>query len=391
MLRAAQQSNAPVADKSVVRRSLPLFRENGSTLQRKCAYGNDAALFGECAECQKGARPAVQRSSAGREPPGTVPPIVHEVLRSPGQSLDPATRAFMEPRFGHDFSKVRVHTDARAAEAAASVDARAFTSGRSVAFGPGEYAPQTAAGRRLLAHELAHVVQQGTCPDVRASRVPTVVEEGDAEQEACRAASAIFAGVMPPPPSQLRDTAIRREAISARHQGTADKERLKKLIDETYATAIGKTFRKAALVKPKFTWGETGKFRANTDFESETMTLNSAMKDALSDCEWEQVIAMELGNFANEKRFNPIYDKAEKGNLSEDEYVNAIEEVELATKNQVVEAYEDGQFGKCAPAFKKLSFEDYMRMNVDHVNSYRQEWQDNYKKGYEKKHSPGGK
>jgi hypothetical protein len=90
------------------------------------------------------------------------PPVVHDVLRSPGQPLDAATRAFMEPRFGHDFGKVRVHADARAAEAASSIDARAFTSDRSVVFGGGAYAPQTESGRRLLAHELTHVVQQGS-------------------------------------------------------------------------------------------------------------------------------------------------------------------------------------------------------------------------------------
>jgi hypothetical protein len=88
------------------------------------------------------------------------PPIVDDALRSPGQPLDAATRAFMEPRFGHDFGKVRVHADARAAEAASSIDARAFTSNRSVVFGGGAYAPQTESGRRLLAHELTHVVQQ---------------------------------------------------------------------------------------------------------------------------------------------------------------------------------------------------------------------------------------
>jgi hypothetical protein len=93
--------------------------------------------------------------------PSAVPRSVREVLRSAGEPLDAATRAYMEPRFGHDFSEVRVHADARAAEAASSIDARAFTSGRSIVFGDGEYAAQTQPGRQLLAHELTHVVQQG--------------------------------------------------------------------------------------------------------------------------------------------------------------------------------------------------------------------------------------
>src|SRR5205823_2267360 len=90
----------------------------------------------------------------------TVPPVVHNVLRSPGQALEPGTRAFMEPRFGHDFSQVRVHTDAQAAESARAVNALAYTVGQDVVFGVGQYAPRTLEGKRLLAHELTHMVQQ---------------------------------------------------------------------------------------------------------------------------------------------------------------------------------------------------------------------------------------
>jgi hypothetical protein len=89
-----------------------------------------------------------------------VQPIVHEVLRSPGRPLDAATREFMEPRFGHDFSSVRVHTGPQAAESASAVNASAYTVGRHVAFATGMYAPSTNAGRRLIAHELSHVAQQ---------------------------------------------------------------------------------------------------------------------------------------------------------------------------------------------------------------------------------------
>jgi Domain of unknown function (DUF4157) len=88
------------------------------------------------------------------------PPIVHEVLSSPGQPLDVGTRAFMEPRFGHDFSHMRVHADAQAAESARSVNALAYTVGQHVVFGAGQYEPETSKGKRLLAHELTHVVQQ---------------------------------------------------------------------------------------------------------------------------------------------------------------------------------------------------------------------------------------
>ena len=67
---------------------------------------------------------------------------------------------FFEPRFGHDFSRVRVHTDVKAAEAARSVKARAYTVGHDIVFGTGQYSPQTESGRGVLAHELAHTIQQ---------------------------------------------------------------------------------------------------------------------------------------------------------------------------------------------------------------------------------------
>lgn len=85
------------------------------------------------------------------------------VLRSSGQKLPETTRAFMESRFGHDFSKVLVHTGIRAAASAKSIRARAYTVGRNMVFGDGEFAPGTPRGNRLLAHELTHVVQQ-SCP-----------------------------------------------------------------------------------------------------------------------------------------------------------------------------------------------------------------------------------
>ena len=79
----------------------------------------------------------------------------------PGRPLDSDTRAFFEPRFGQDFSRVRVHADARAVESARDVNALAYTVGRDVVFGAAQYAPGTSGGKKLLAHELAHVVQQG--------------------------------------------------------------------------------------------------------------------------------------------------------------------------------------------------------------------------------------
>ena len=89
-----------------------------------------------------------------------VPPIVRAVLSSAGQPLDAASRQFFEPRFGHDFGKVRVHADGEAQQSAKSIHARAFAAGQDIVLGAGQYFPGTSSGRSLLAHELAHVVQQ---------------------------------------------------------------------------------------------------------------------------------------------------------------------------------------------------------------------------------------
>jgi len=88
------------------------------------------------------------------------PPIVHDVLASPGQPLDEPTRSFFEPRFGQDFSEVRVHSDETAAASASAIKASAYTAGHDLAFATGRYAPETMDGQLLLAHELSHVVQQ---------------------------------------------------------------------------------------------------------------------------------------------------------------------------------------------------------------------------------------
>jgi len=115
-------------------------------------------------------------------------PQVNDVLNSPGVPLDAATRAYMEPRFGQDFSTVRVHTDEHAAASARALDALAYTAGSDVVFGAGQFAPRTAQGQKLLAHELAHVAQP------RASGA-AISQPGDAsEREADRAAGVVAAG-----------------------------------------------------------------------------------------------------------------------------------------------------------------------------------------------------
>jgi hypothetical protein len=110
---------------------------------------------------------AQRRAAPGATGSTDASPMVSDALSSPGQPLDAATRGFFAARFGHDFGNVRVHADAAAAQSARAVNALAYTVGRDVVFGAGQYAPGTRAGQRLLAHELTHVVQQsGSSPRV---------------------------------------------------------------------------------------------------------------------------------------------------------------------------------------------------------------------------------
>jgi Domain of unknown function (DUF4157) len=143
--------------------SPPVRSARSALLQRKAAYGSTPGPTGECEECrEKRLQRKARNSELGNRNHSSVPPIVHEVLRSPGQPLDAATRAFLEPRFGHDFSEVRVHTDAKASKSVRAVNARAYTVGNDIVFGDGQFNPKTYAGQELVAHELAHVAQQGT-------------------------------------------------------------------------------------------------------------------------------------------------------------------------------------------------------------------------------------
>ena len=150
-----------VADKIMRMSDMP------GTMRRKCACGGAVGPDGECAECHK-KRLSLQRKAEdtqlGANQNPSVPSIVNEALRSPGRPLDSATRFFMESLFGNDFSQVRVHEDRSATKAASSIQARAFATGHDIVFGSGQYAPSTPDGKRLLAHELSHVVQQQERP-----------------------------------------------------------------------------------------------------------------------------------------------------------------------------------------------------------------------------------
>lgn len=193
----------------------PSIAAVGSLLQRQCDCGNHT-MGSECDECSK-KKGMLQRNPSGGFESTEVPPIVHEVLRSPGRPLDDNTRSLLEPKLGralnhvpvtamatpapqrmsisqpgdfherqadriadavlsshhgsglereqapewrYDLSRIRIHTDQQAAESAQAVNALAYTVGNHVVFGSSSYSPHSAAGLHLLTHELAHTAQQ---------------------------------------------------------------------------------------------------------------------------------------------------------------------------------------------------------------------------------------
>jgi hypothetical protein len=124
--------------------------------------------------------PLRRKSAAGGTDGAAAPPIVDSVLNSPGRPLDPTTQEFMASGFGTDFSGVRIHTDAQAARSAEAVDALAYTVGRDIVFGSGQYDPNAQAGRHLLAHELAHVVQHRGADRLNRTPLARKAEKGRA-------------------------------------------------------------------------------------------------------------------------------------------------------------------------------------------------------------------
>jgi hypothetical protein len=199
----------PAMEKALVTPQTPAASPSAArwpSLQRKCACGGTPRPTGECEECRR-KRLGLRRKGVGPQP-AEVPPIVHEVLRSPGRPLEPSVCSAMERYFGaaaprmapsgpvntvddpaeleaealarhpssgparHDFSRVRIHTDAQAARSAQAVDALAYTVGSHIVFDLGQYRPHSLEGRHLLAHELAHTLQQSAHPASVLQRQP---------------------------------------------------------------------------------------------------------------------------------------------------------------------------------------------------------------------------
>ncbi len=142
-----------------------------------------------------GAGPRIQRfSGPANQHTDAAPASVRQALDSPGRPLEPALRQDMERSFGHDFSRVRVHTGGVPEQSARDVNAHAYTVGQDIVFGRGQYPPQTKPSQRLLAHELSHVVQQSDL-----APTPSILQRSGFGE--VRSAEGALAGEAKPPPS----------------------------------------------------------------------------------------------------------------------------------------------------------------------------------------------
>lgn len=273
--------------------------------QRKCACGTHAS-GSECADC---VRKRLQRKPNGISTTPPIPSIVHRVLGSAGHPLDGATRHLMERHFGQDFSSVRVLVDAAAASSASAVNALAYTVGPKVVFADGQYAPHTGAGRRLLAHELAHVVQQR---DIRG--VPQEITSSDSalEREANAAAERVLAGDSLGRLTQTRKPLLARE-VDRRHMDAADGVQIDvervatpghcALGPESRTQIGGGITASNAFLQINMCRGSVaGGVHGEVDYGSALQSVGQAVGNLLSEVASGQPSAQAISTFANDLR-----------------------------------------------------------------------------------------
>jgi hypothetical protein len=164
-LTVSQPNDPAEREADAVAEQVMRMSEDDVSTVETAQVSNGPGIQRTCAACEEDEERPLQTKaeSSSATPPGnmgTAPPSVRHALNSGGDPLSPDTRAFFEPRFGRDFSDVRVHTGGAAEQSAREVRAHAYTVGCNIVFGSGRFAPETHAGRRLIAHELTHVVQQ---------------------------------------------------------------------------------------------------------------------------------------------------------------------------------------------------------------------------------------
>jgi hypothetical protein len=358
-------------------------------LQRTCR---------KCGGKDKERKKGILRRSAVQDCPEWVPPIVHKVLSSPGQQLDSSTRAFMEPRFGHDFSKVRIHVDAEAENAARSVQARAYTIGRDIVFGSGAFMPDTREGTRLLAHELAHVVQQRSSGEDSLSMQIRVGESDSLqEQEADLIADTVI-GSSSSIPWAVRGFDGPGWTIQ-RDKGDGGKAKapppwtvddLKKMLD-TCDGGLGILAKAKKANKDK-----DPEIVPGTEGATDTVTGKITLDKTQDKCFAVQQLVQELSNLSRKADFDKLDNSAMAGDVNRADYIKQTEQIEFETgvKNVLTafDACKDKWGCKTTPkewARKAKNFDEYFAklLSDTHKEFYGKWWDDNCKAAFDKKHA----
>jgi hypothetical protein len=213
------------------------------TAQRDCAVCASGAPCPDCAEEERAQLKHDPGADAVVE--GACDGFIRDM--GPGRPLDSATRALMEPLFGFDFGRVRVHSDHRAAESARAVGAQAYTVGHHIAFASGRFAPTTTEGKRLMAHELAHVVQQGR------AEAPLARDQGLARESSGPVRSAETERTAPRPRSGPRP----RVSLSPAHPSRLYRQSVNQQAESALGVAPGTISGKSVKVEATIAAGQT--------------------------------------------------------------------------------------------------------------------------------------
>ncbi|MEO5558145.1 MAG: DUF4157 domain-containing protein [Dokdonella sp.] len=403
----AQEREADEVADQVMRMVAPTsIRSTQRAIQRKCAT------------CEDEEKKSIQAKPASLTTAGTVPDtaIAMRATETSGAPLPLHVRSWFELRFGHDFSHVRVHADAEAAGAAHSIQARAYTLGRDVVFGSGEYAPATEAGRRLLAHELTHVVQQrgGSARSKVLQRnpaPPSATDQQVAKMALSDAEKAAFAqmalkGSVPMQPfavaltgTERFDTPLLAEyffcsamqsnpvvpfdkfcifpgAVSGTPLFEAYREKFikpeyAKVSAETLAK-LAKAHRTADEMKSMLAtcdgglgiWAKAKKANAGrepiikfgkTDSGGQTSGGTITLEESSDRCTATQVLIQELSNMSRAKDFDTLSNDAISGNLAREDFIKGFELIEYDSGVQNVLSAFDAckSVWKCSTAEKE--------------------------------------
>ena len=393
------------------------------------------------------ASPRIQRlSGQSNSKMAAAPASVERILASSGRPLDTGLRQDMEQRFGHDFSKVRIHADGAAQQSARAINAHAYTVGHTIVFGAGRFAPETNDGRRLIAHELAHVVQQSGGGKARGgqsngergllttSTAPRIQRNGDGSSDLVQElvqvgnvwhlmlrgfteAGAVAGFIWPlgtPPGVRVSPLIVVEKpaqiglfelsGVTSAALGTMDSEFAKWFSDKGLRWSAGDLKKMLDRCDGGLgIWGKAKKANKDRDPQitpgrssfTDTLTGQITLDATVDKCQAIQHLIHELSNLASIAEVDKIDVAVTAGDLSRDEYIKRIEKIEyeIGVKN-TLNAF-DACKGKwlCATSIMEFArgakdFDDYFKnlLLPAHKARYGKDWDDRFKKAYDKKH-----